>query len=83
MRPRDRVAAILNEVERGVLQTKATNSYWEDGIDVGLLVSHYDSVLTSLVEQNPHQPDPVGLSGRYWCPTITPPTSSDSQDESP
>lgn len=39
--------------------------------------------LRLLVEQNPHQPDPVGLSGRYWCPTIAPPTSSDSQDESP
>lgn len=47
MRPKDRVAAIQSEIERGVLQIKATNSYWEDGIDVGLLVSLYDSVLTS------------------------------------
>lgn len=47
MRPKERVAAILSEIERGVLQVKTVNSYWEDGIDVGFLDTFRGNVLTS------------------------------------
>lgn len=47
MRPKERVAAIQSEIERGVLQIKTVNSYWEDGIDVCLVLFLRDGALTS------------------------------------